>query len=330
MPHTAEQVQMACMASRNNRMTKRPIIAGLIAADTLLALFVILVTSISGWVTTKSQFSQYWYYLVPLAIGFGVQVGMYAYLRETAKRVMSKKVMAVTGSTSTAAMISCCAHYLVNLLPIISATGVAAFIGQYQVKLFWVGMGFNLFGIAYIARKVTRARQQLYEKHALPEAPSPAGQPLINNVIVIATFAIVVGVASTFASRTGKLIATGSVTGQATSASVPNAVLTQTNSENGMTVAVTPQLNADGSWDFSVAVDNHTVGVAQDMVAVSSLKDAAGQIIQPKAWTGDPPGGHHRKGVLKFGVLSSPPVSLSIRDLGGVHERTFTWNNLTS
>ncbi len=308
-------------------MPKRPLIAGIIATDALLALFVVLVTSISGWATTTSQFANYWYYLVPLAIGFGIQVGMYIYLREMAKRAMSKKVMAVTGSTSTAAMISCCAHYLVNILPIISAAGVAAFIGQYQVKLFWVGIAFNLFGLAYIARQVVLARRHSVGKQTLPETPLASDQPLINNAVVVAAFVIVIAAVSIFSGWTSRSGASVAVAGD--TADPATASLTKTNTANGMTVAVTPKRNADGSWDFAVAIDNHAVGVTQDMVAVSSLTDTASQVVQPKTWTGDPPGGHHRKGILKFGTLSSPPVSLTIRDLGGVSERTFTWNNLT-
>ncbi|MEK7537730.1 MAG: hypothetical protein AAB619_02020, partial [Patescibacteria group bacterium] len=194
-------------------MPKRPLIAGIIATDALLALFVVLVTSISGWATTTSQFANYWYYLVPLAIGFGIQVGMYIYLREMAKRAMSKKVMAVTGSTSTAAMISCCAHYLVNILPIISAAGVAAFIGQYQVKLFWVGIAFNLFGLAYIARQVVLARRHSVGKQTLPETPLVSDQLLINNAVVVAAFVIVIAAVSIFSGWTSRSGASGAVAG---------------------------------------------------------------------------------------------------------------------
>ena len=95
-----------------------------------------------------------------------------------------------------------------------------------------------------------------------------------------------------------------------------------------MTVAVTPKRNTDGSWDFSVVIDNHAVDVAQDMVAVSSLTDANGQAISPQAWIGDPPGGHHRRGVLTFGAFSTGSMSLTIRDLGGVASRTFAWDSL--
>lgn len=308
-------------------MTKRPFIAGLIAADTLLALFIVLVTSISGWATTKSQFSHYWYFLVPLAVGFGVQVGLYVYLREVVKRMMSKKMMAVTGSTSTAAMISCCTHYLVNILPIISAAGVASFIGQYQVKLFWVGIAFNLFGIASIGRQVVRARRHMVDKSVLPATAPPPEKSLINNAVVVVAFVIIVGAVWLFSGRASQTANTVTAAG---TAGASNASLTKTNAENGMTVAVTPKKNDDGSWDFSVAIDNHAVSVTQDMVAVSTLTDAAGRHWPPQSWTGDPPGGHHRKGILKFNSLSSPPASLTIRDLGGVLERTFTWDGLST
>lgn len=303
-------------------------IAGLIAADTLLALFIILVTGISGWATTKSQFAQYWYFLVPLAIGFGLQVGLYVYLREVLKRAMSKKVMGVTGGTSTAAMISCCAHYLVNILPIISAAGVATFIGQYQVKLFWVGIAFNILGMAYIVRQVVRARRHVVGIQTVPEQPSPSAKPLINNAVVVATFIIVVVAVSVLSGQTRQSVTPVAIAGNTTES--PEGSLTKTNTENGMTVAVTPKRNADGSWNFAVVIDNHAVNVTQDMVAVSSLTDVAGQVISPKSWTGDPPGGHHQKGTLTFDVLSSAPVTLTIRDLGNVPARTFTWDNLSS
>ena len=40
------------------------------------------------------------------------------------------KVMVATGTTSGAAMVSCCTHYLVNLLPVLGATGLVSFVGR--------------------------------------------------------------------------------------------------------------------------------------------------------------------------------------------------------
>jgi Cu+-exporting ATPase len=57
-------------------------------------------------------------------------------------------------------MVSCCAHYLMNVAPVLGATGLVAFVAQFQVELFWVGLAFNLAGIAYVANKLVEASRQ--------------------------------------------------------------------------------------------------------------------------------------------------------------------------
>jgi len=111
-----------------------------------------VVSLVSGWSFSLGQFSRFWYFVVTLAVGFGIQVGLYSYL----KTKTSGKVLAVSGATSTAAMISCCAHYLVNFLPILGAVGIITVISQYQIQLFWVGLAFNFAGIAYMFNKVLK------------------------------------------------------------------------------------------------------------------------------------------------------------------------------
>lgn len=127
---------------------------GLLATLILLAVYSTVVTLVSGWSFAQDQFRQFWYFVVTLAVGFGIQVGLYSYLKSSTKNAISPRVVATTGATSTAAMISCCAHYLVNLLPILGAIGIITVISQYQVQLFWVGLAFNFAGIAYMANKL--------------------------------------------------------------------------------------------------------------------------------------------------------------------------------
>lgn len=128
---------------------------GSIATIILLAVYVAIVSLVSGWSFMLTQLQTYWYFVISLAIGFGVQVGLYSYLKNAiAHTNMSGKVLAVSGTTSTAAMISCCAHYLVNLLPILGAVGIITVISQFQVQLFWVGLTFNLIGIIYMTSRV--------------------------------------------------------------------------------------------------------------------------------------------------------------------------------
>jgi Cu+-exporting ATPase len=129
-------------------------LAAITAIVGLLFVYALVVSTISGYKFASEQFAAYWFYVVSLAVGFGIQVGFYMYLREAVHGAISGKTVAVTGTTSTLAMISCCAHYLVNILPILGVAGAVAIIAQYQIQLFWVGIVFNLFGIAFIIKKI--------------------------------------------------------------------------------------------------------------------------------------------------------------------------------
>jgi hypothetical protein len=101
------------------------------------------------------------------------------------------------------------------------------------------------------------------------------------------------------------------------------------NNEGQVRVSVTPQSlskTAD-AWRFTVQLNTHVTPITQDMVAVASLSDGKGAGEKPTAWEGDPPGGHHRKGVLVFKPIKPAPatITLHIRQVGGVADRIFTW-----
>lgn len=135
---------------------------GMAAFVLMLTVFFGVVSLVSGWAFTLEQFSEFWYFIIALALGFGVQVGLYTSLRQlVGAQKMSGKMVAASGTTSTAAMISCCAHYLVNILPVLGVTGFITLVAQYQVELFWLGLAFNLAGILYIGPKVIKA----YKEH---------------------------------------------------------------------------------------------------------------------------------------------------------------------
>ena len=102
------------LGSRNKSFI-RPVSIGVIGALVLLGVYFSILALISGWPFTLDQFSQYWYFLVSLSLGFGIQLGSYSYLKQLiGRKDGSGKVVAVNGTTSTAAMISCCTHYLVH------------------------------------------------------------------------------------------------------------------------------------------------------------------------------------------------------------------------
>jgi len=139
----------------------RPLQFGMGALVTLLAIYFGIVSLISGKNFALEQFASFWYFIVPLALGFGIQVGLYTYLKDiVGKHGVSGKVVAVSGTTSTAAMVSCCSHYLVNILPILGVTGFLAVVAEYQIEFFWLGLVFNAAGILYVASMVTKATKE--------------------------------------------------------------------------------------------------------------------------------------------------------------------------
>ena len=133
---------------------------GIVGMATLLGVYFVVLTAVSGWEFTLSQFLEFWYFVVSLSAGFGIQIGLYSYLRDAVRSMdMSGKVVAVSGTTSTAAMISCCAHYLTNILPVVGAAGAIALVAQYQIELFWFGLASNLAGIVYMGSRVVKFSQ---------------------------------------------------------------------------------------------------------------------------------------------------------------------------
>lgn len=130
---------------------------GTLAAATLLSVYFGSLTLVSNWAFTLSEFSAFWPFIIALVTGFGVQVALFLYLRGVVRGRGNAGVVAASGTTSATAMVSCCAHYLVTLAPVIGATGLVTLVAQYQVELFWAGLAFNAAGIIYIWRQLAVA-----------------------------------------------------------------------------------------------------------------------------------------------------------------------------
>ena len=142
---------------KRNRIVWTSLVYGITGMAGLLGVYFVVLAAVSGWEFTLSQFFDFWYFIVSLAVGFGIQIGLYSYLRNAVKAMdMSGNVVAASGTTSTAAMISCCAHYLTNILPIVGAAGAVALVAQYQIELFWIGLACNLAGILYMGNRVVK------------------------------------------------------------------------------------------------------------------------------------------------------------------------------
>jgi hypothetical protein len=116
--------------------------------------------------------------------------------------------------------------------------------------------------------------------------------------------------------------------GSAPSFAAP-ALTARTSDEAGVRVVVTPKaLGSDLKiWEFTVVMDTHTKPLNDNLTQAAVLVDNAGRRTVPAAWQGDPPEGHHRKGVLQFSAPTEMPksIELQINGVGGVAIRTFRW-----
>ncbi|MEK6936250.1 MAG: hypothetical protein AABW67_05660 [Nanoarchaeota archaeon] len=96
------------------------------------------------------QIKKYWFLLALLISGFGVQIGLYTYIKHKAL-VCSVSTMA-SGGVSGISMLLCCSHYLVNFLPFISLA-FANVLLKYTPYILLFGIISNAFGIIFMTLK---------------------------------------------------------------------------------------------------------------------------------------------------------------------------------
>ncbi|MBI3479701.1 MAG: hypothetical protein HY016_05000 [Nitrosomonadales bacterium] len=102
----------------------------------------------------------------------------------------------------------------------------------------------------------------------------------------------------------------------------------QVSDELGIKVTATLQKILQGAktWDVEVSLETHTHALSE-MLENSAVLIADGKQYQPLGWEGSPPGGHHRKGLLRFAAVTPRPASveLQIRLVGDPTPRSFKW-----
>ncbi|MDQ7850282.1 MAG: hypothetical protein QN152_09020 [Armatimonadota bacterium] len=103
------------------------------------------------------------YYVVAVALGFGIQIGLYAHvrglLRDSAGLRSSTAIAAAGTGTSTTSMVACCLHHVADVLPVVGLTGAAVFLSDYKVPLIMVGLATNGIGIGLMGRVIRHHRR---------------------------------------------------------------------------------------------------------------------------------------------------------------------------
>jgi hypothetical protein len=118
------------------------------AASALLTFYFATLALAESLKHALSTFTEMWYLILPLVIGFGVQAGLYYHLKN------GKAGFAAAGGLSSTSMVACCAHHAADVLPILGFSAAAAFLGEYQKPFMVVGIFSNLIGIAYMTKSI--------------------------------------------------------------------------------------------------------------------------------------------------------------------------------
>ena len=143
-------------------MTIRSLRWGLVAGAALATFYVLVLVTASGWAHLEDQLRQDWWLIGPIVIAFGTQVALTAELR---RRHRARHLGATSGAgtgASTVGMVACCAHHLADLVPLLGATGLAAFLFDWRVPFMLAGLVVNGVAVTIAARRL----------RALPHEPA--------------------------------------------------------------------------------------------------------------------------------------------------------------
>ncbi len=137
---------------------KRHILVGVGAAVLLIIVYLGLITWAQDWSHALEQTAELWYWVLALAAGFGIQAGLFSFIRQgiRARRTAATGSVAASGTVSAGSMAACCAHHLSDVLPLMGLSGLATFLVDYQVFFIIVGVVSNVVGITIMLETIQR------------------------------------------------------------------------------------------------------------------------------------------------------------------------------
>lgn len=327
---------MRSMSTDSPNLRNRPEAweAGLIAGAALLLFYFTVLTLSESFAHAVQQTLDFAGWVLALAAGFGIQVGLYRHLRLSLaqrREVVGNKSVAASGGVSAVSMVACCAHHLVDVLPILGLSAAALFLSKYQTAFMALGVASNLVGVSIML--------ELMQRHGILRGGIWMNHDFKNvRRVVTAVAVLIVLIAVGFALRPAPSVGTAQATG-ATGALSGNAAAgggnatdqagrwaAQTSAEAGISITVVPVQFAPGQGSvFSVAINTHTGSLDYDLKMLAVLRDEKGREYKPTAWTGQI-GGHHVSGELSFPKIEAAGTYLLIIKNVGVPERIFRWS----
>ncbi|HDZ54100.1 MAG TPA: hypothetical protein ENI19_00320 [Candidatus Nealsonbacteria bacterium] len=312
---------------------KRFITIGFAASLFLLVVYFSILSAANSFSHAIEQFSQMWYWILPLVAGFGLQVGLYFYIRASFRlRQMANPTAAVTasGGISTGSMVACCLHHLVDVLPLMGLAAAAVFLTQYQAFFLFLGILSNLIGITIMLEIIQKnklsegflRRVLIYNMNQIKKIAIGSSLVLLLAVFFLINDQVKVDVSaniSTTETITPKI-------GSEPKLTEAISLLNKTDNQGEILFKVTPlDFSFNTPVKFEVKIDTHSGSLGFDLTEISILEDDLGNNYQATDWQGSPSGGHHLAGVLVFSKLDiqAKKLKLIIQDS---FLRVFEWD----
>ncbi len=311
------------MTDAGDKIGKKSIIIGFLGSSILLVVYFEILTLANSFNHAIEEFTRMWYWILLLVLGFGIQLGLYYYIRAS---FHERKISAAGGTTSvataggisTTSMIACCAHHLTDVLPIIGLSAAAVFLTKYQLAFIFLGILSNLIGITVML--------EIIQKHNLFDgAKGLFGEIFRFNMKGIRNKTITLSIV--LFSIVLIITISGCVMPSTKQQTISLPI--KTNTENRVSFEITP---VDFSYDkpvvFEVRIDTHEGSLDFDLREISIMEDSERNEYKAIDWEGSPPRGHHRFGLLKFPKLKGQTkyLKLTIKNVNNVPERVFIWN----
>lgn len=145
-----------------------PAAAGVGGALALMGIYLGLVSWAESPAHAVEQLRADALYVIPILLGFGLQVALYTILRwrlflPTAQTGASGALAGAGGGTSAAAMVACCAHHVTDVLPLVGLTAATTFLAEYRELFMVVGLITTVGGIVYMLRLLRKERRVAFE-----------------------------------------------------------------------------------------------------------------------------------------------------------------------
>jgi hypothetical protein len=299
------------MNDKQFKFVKRSVLG----AVALLFLYMIAMSLGNTFTIALSELGRWWTYVTTLAVGFGIQVGLYMHIRDIVRAAgeeLPGSRMAMGGGVSATSMVVCCLHHVTDVLPILGLSAASLFLANYQSVFMSLGVLSSIVGILVMLEQL----QYVGEGDSLSLR--------LGKLLAWYDLARIKKVSLAASSLVFVVLLVGALGSQGTLASPDDSTIV--GSEAGVTFTIR-SVDYGNTIGFQIKIDTHQGALDFDLTEISTLVIGS-TVYEPLSWEGSPPGGHHRSGELVFptgGELG--PSRLVIKGVYGVAERVFDFGS---